>query len=81
MLASSISSIVGWTKVGINAYYNSDFKNDELKEFLDETKQIIFKYIIIPIDRKNLEQKSNIILEKMLIHFKFFIKYKYFHRI
>ena len=38
MLASSISSIVGWTKVGINAYYNSDFKNDELKEFLDETK-------------------------------------------
>ena len=35
--ACAISEVVGLSKVGINAYINSDFKNDELREFLDES--------------------------------------------
>ena len=34
-----ISDAVGWTKEGINAYKNSDFKNEEINSFLDESKE------------------------------------------
>lgn len=33
-----ISEAVGWSQVGINAYKNSYFKNEEINSFLDETK-------------------------------------------
>lgn len=37
MGASAISSIVGWTKLGINAYKNSSFKNDDISKYIDES--------------------------------------------
>ena len=38
LIGSGMSSAQGWTKIGINAYKNSDFKKEEFSSFIDETK-------------------------------------------
>ena len=38
MAVGAISNMVGWGQLGVKAYKNWDFKNEEIDSFIDESK-------------------------------------------